>query len=442
MPPLTSTRKRVVALSLIMLCLPSAARTLAAPAPQDARRAERERLGRLMEPSADVEEFRRELSAYFDELEGVLRLADSVPAVRRKFAEAGFKPLTSLAESRGRLAHLSHNDLTQLRAAYAASPGWREAPSALGSLFRPALRERVTRPKTGGDPTDSAITEDNCANGLAAGITNTDISIAEAAVIAAEGVMEAIPSDTISLAARLVTITAFSAVKGTSLALQTLKAIADDCSGAAFEASIQQQLTDARNALTATDNANAAAVVANDDANMGTIVANSDANRATVVANDNTNRAAIIADAAANRAAVFTKIGDTSTAIIANDNANKTAIVANDNANKNAVVANANANTTYLVRVAIEADLSAADNAVPVALFETPETMCAGAAPFNQCGLLGMTRAVVVQTIARLAGSAAAQANSFLAKGDGYKAAGNYRAAYQQYRLAYKAAAK
>lgn len=171
-----------------------------------------------------------------------------------------------------------------------------------------------------------------------------------------------------------------SGVKGAALTLVTLKAIADDCSGAAFEASIQQQLTDTQNA----------------------VIANSDANRA---------------------------------AIVANDNANKNTIVANDNANATML-------RDLLLRTQIETDLAAADSAVPVALFETPETVCTGAAPLNQCGLLGLVRQVVVQTIARLAGSSAAQANSFLAKGDQYKTAGDYKAAYQQYRMAYKAAAK
>ena len=59
----------------------------------------------------------------------------------------------------------------------------------------------------------------------------------------------------------------------------------------------------------------------------------------------------------------------------------------------------------------------------------------------QQCGYLDLVRAIVVQTIANLAGSNASQANSFLAQGDSYKTAGNYRQAYQNYRLAYKTAA-
>jgi len=72
----------------------------------------------------------------------------------------------------------------------------------------------------------------------------------------------------------------------------------------------------------------------------------------------------------------------------------------------------------------------------------TPDTSCGSSAPLNQCGLLGLVRQIVVQTISNLAGANASQANSFLAKVDQYRNAGNYAAAYQQYRAAYKTATK
>jgi hypothetical protein len=199
------------------------------------------------------------------------------------------------------------------------------------------------------------------------------------------------------------------------------------------------------------------ASVANDNANKAAIVSNDNTNKTAIVSNDNANKDAILADNAANKAAVFTKLGDTATlviansdanraAIVTNDNANKAAIVSNDNANRAAIITNDNANATMLrdllLRTQIESDLASVDGAIPLALFETPATQCAGAAPLNQCGMLDLVRQVVVQTISRLAGSSASQANAFLTKGDQYAAAGNYKAAYQQYRQAYKTAAK
>lgn len=186
--------------------------------------------------------------------------------------------------------------------------------------------------------------------------------------------------------------------------------------------------------------------ISNDNANkaaLSTAIANS---QSAIVANDNGNTAALTATIGSTRTAIIANADANGAAIITNDNLNRNTIVANDNANRTAIVANDNANATMLrdllLRTQIEADLASGDGATPVALFETPETVCAGAAPLNQCGLLGLVRQIVVQTIARLAGSGAAQANSFLAKGDQYRTAGNYKAAYQQYRHAYKTAAK
>jgi hypothetical protein len=195
----------------------------------------------------------------------------------------------------------------------------------------------------------------------------------------------------------------------------------------------------------------------NDNTNKNTVVANDNANKNTIVTAISNSQGAIVDNANGNTAALTTAISNTQTAIINNDNTNKNTIVANDDANKNTIVANDNANkntivandnanaamlSNLLLRLQIEADLAAADNATPVALFVTPSISCGSSAPLNQCGLLGLVRQIVVQTISNLIGSNASQANSYLAKGDQYANAGNYAAAYQQYRQAYKAAAK
>jgi hypothetical protein len=157
-------------------------------------------------------------------------------------------------------------------------------------------------------------------------------------------------------------------------------------------------------------------------------------------------------------------------ASVANDNANKTAIINNDNANKTAIINNDNTNTANLtalinqvrtdiinnanankeelknliLRTQIEADLATADNAVPLALYETPSTTCTAslANPPTQCGYLDLVRTIVKETIANVAGPNAAKANALLAQGDAQKAAGRYKQAYLTYRQAYKTAAK
>jgi hypothetical protein len=187
-------------------------------------------------------------------------------------------------------------------------------------------------------------------------------------------------------------------------------------------------------------------IVNNDNTNKNTIVGNDNTNKNTIVTAISNSQGAIVDNANGNTTTLTTAISTTQTAIINNDNSNKNTIVANDNANKNTIVANDNANalmlSNLLLRLQIEADLAAADNATPVALFLTPDTSCGSSTPLNQCGLLGLVRQIVVQTISNLAGSNASQANSFVAKGDQYRNAGNYAAAYQNYRAAYKTATK
>ena len=193
----------------------------------------------------------------------------------------------------------------------------------------------------------------------------------------------------------------------------------DDLTGNVVDASYQR-LFHLHNDLTAST----ASIINNAAANVTTIVNNDNSNKTTIINNDNAN----------------------TTAIQNNDNSNTTNIMNNDNGNRTTIVNNDNANANLLhdllLRTQIEADLAAPDNAIPLALFETPSTECSGASPVNQCGELDFVRQIVAQTITRLGGSSITQANAFLLKGDQYKVAGNYKAAYQQYRQAYKAAAK
>jgi hypothetical protein len=236
------------------------------------------------------------------------------------------------------------------------------------------------------------------------------------------------------------------------LAAETLRnkvqACDDDFDKRLIDASVarlEHVHTDLENSVT-NDNANTATlntalttartnIVNNDNTNKNTIVTNDNTNKNTIVTAISNSQGAIVDNANGNTTTLTTAISNTQTAIINNDNANKNTIVANDNANTLML-------SNLLVRLQIEADLATPDNSTPVALFVSPGTSCGPSAPLNQCGLLGLVRQIVVQTISNLAGSNASQANSFLAKGDQYRNAGNYSAAYQEYRHAYKAATK
>lgn len=143
------------------------------------------------------------------------------------------------------------------------------------------------------------------------------------------------------------------------------------------------------------------------------------------VANDNTNKTAIV-----------TNDNTNTTTITGNDNANKTTILAAIAASQVAINANTDAGKNELrnliLRTQIEANL-AEDHDDAVGLYMTP-----GA----NGGYLESVRAIVIDTIAKLAGTHTVNANKQLAQGDAQKELGNFFKAYSFYRQAYRTAVK
>ena len=373
---------------LVIMQLSFATQTIAAPLPagaQSAKQMESERLSRVMDSATSVEEFRQEVNAYLTEMTDAMRLFNEIEVVRREWNQSGLRPLTTLAQAKRSLASLSTEDLITMRAAYAKVPGWREQPKQMRALLNPEFRRQLEGRESGGI---SAAVADNCADGINAGITNTDIAIATAFEIAAEAIQDVVPPP-FNFAA----VAATAATKGVVLALETLKNIKDDCEGDAFEEAIQNQIATSTTTITsAISNAQTA-----------------------IVNNDNTNAATILNSIAAAK-----------TEIINNDNTNRTLIINNDNKNAAAL-------QDLLLRTQIEADLAEADSATPVAWYLTPT---------GSGGHLDLVQKIVTETLANVlaAGGNIGTAQAFLDRANADKAAGNFKSAYDNYRKAYKAA--
>src|SRR5689334_21841312 len=83
------------------------------------------------------------------------------------------------------------------------------------------------------------IIPDNCNDAkLANGnprVSNSDISISAAFVIAGEGVMEALPTDVLTFEAHAVAAGVLATLKAAQLVLETFKGISDDCSDTDFQ---------------------------------------------------------------------------------------------------------------------------------------------------------------------------------------------------------------
>ena len=444
---------------------------------QTHRQVNNERLHRVMDPLANTEDFRQELTNYFTEMEEVSRLFNQIPVVRERLNENNLKPLSIIAQAKLSIANATPEELRQMREVYAKFPGWRDVPQNMNALINPALRRQLeTRlAAKGGGIQLEAVTPDNCADGISADVSNTDISAAEAAVIAAEAIQDAIPP-----VLNIPAVAATAIVKGIALSLVTLKAIKDDCTGL-DAAAVTTIVNTAKTDIINNDNSNKTmlttaitnsqnAVINNDNSNktmLTTTITNAQTSinnttnasstaittaitnaQTAIVNNDNSNKTMIVNNDNANALTLNTNLTNAKNAIVTNDNTNTTNIVNNDNSNKTMIVNNDNANTTTLInngnantlalndlilRSQIEADLATESNGVKVGWYMTPTA---------NGGKLDLVQQIVTLTLANIqaAGGSIGNAQSFLTQANAAKAAGNFKSAYDNYRKAYKAA--
>lgn len=400
---------------------------------QTAAKLERERMTGIMAPGADIEQFRQEYLNYLGEFQDDMRLFSAVPVIQRKFSSVGLKPVAMLEQAKAAITSMPAEELVRMRAAYSKVPGWRQMPDA---LIRPELRKQLQanlEAQRSGQASILMVTPDNCSDPANATVTNTDISVSTAFVIAGEIVMESLPTDALTFEGHAAASVLLGGLKAATLALQTLKDIREDCKTDDFQADITTKLTAVPGLITASTT---------------TTATNISASTSTTATNISTSTST-----------TATNITTAKTAIINNDNTNTTTILTAIDTAKNLIVADAHANKdemkNLLLRTQIEADLSSTDGAAFVALYETPTNVCkvslndAGlsqyatlpgvpAVPIMQCGLLDLVRAIVRDTIANI--GAGTNAQSFFNVAETQKAQGKYKLAYASYRQAFKAA--
>ena len=252
-------------------------------------------------------------------------------------------------------------------------------------------------------------------NGVSTDPVNV-LTIAKALTLGTEIIKEAIPEDTM-VVPHSIAVVAWGAAKTAEFILDTIHHVYADCKAVKSDHDTSQALSNLSSSLS-TVGGNVS-TVKSDVTSIKTTVGNTNTTITNVSNNVDTVKTTVN-----NVNTTVNNIGTQINAI------NSTVTTTSNNVNT------ANTNITALsdlsLRLMIEADLAAADNSTPVALFETPGV---------KGGYLELVRTIVATTITNLAGSSAGQANSFLAQGDAYKAAGNYKAAYAAYRKAYKSAA-
>lgn len=410
-------------------------------------------------PEAD--QFRADLKKLLEELDSVADIALESDFGRNLIESAGLDLKGTLKRAIDNLQNLSDEDALRLKNAFEKSnPNWKQSGQKMKNIFSEGVRNRLkglpTKPgrQKGGNSslrfsgTDSSnaalildkgrggkfnfnkysqrlssfarssailmvmpgINPETCDPGIGAGDDGImAVYIAKGVALGLQAIMEALPTDAITIAAREAPLAAYFLAEGAALTVEGLYEVEAECEGAKFEFDTTTKLNNLQTSVNS------------------------------IIPNDNANTTTILNKLNENTTIITNKIGDTGTLIINNDNQNKTQIINNDNQNKTEIIINDNNNKNELrdliLRSQIEADLSQPDGSSPIALYELPTA---------QGGYLDLVQTIVTQTISRIkaAGGATGNALTFLNTANAFKAAGKFKAAYDNYRKAYRAASK
>lgn len=396
---------------------------------------ERERIGRIMNPNGDVEEFRAEMKNYLTDFANALSNFEAIPAMREQNKKHSINPAGALDRAIANIDQMPAEDLAKLRKSYAQYPNWRQAPRDIYEISQRLVGNtsaQTTKGKKPGEITPYVIITDDCPD--ISGVPSfADIAVLKAFIVLNEGIIEALPTDVLTILAREAPVVTYTLAQEALVVAETLRAQYDLCTTpttdevtnivAGAKTEIITKLDSGTTTITNAISASETAIVNNDNANRTTIVNNDNANRTTIVNNDNANTLALTNLINATRVEILNTVKDSK-----------------------------EETNNLLLRTQIEADLSSTDGSTFVALYETPGNIClpslnqkglpqigALSSPV-QCGLLDLVRAIVRDTIRNV--GAGTNAQSFFATAEAQRAAGNYKAAYASYRKAYKAASK
>ncbi len=212
---------------------------------------ERARLRGILDPTSNLEEFRREYAAFLAEMQTAMAPMIESRFARELLVQNGLNPVEDLFWARQRLQTLTEQEIFGLRAALSKNLEWRSAPRRIEALMRPEIRELLgkldNRPNARRETLPGGTTPDVCDNAFISGntprVSNTDISIATAAVLAASAIVDALPDDFLSVAGKAIAVVARTVVEAILLTFESLKNISDDCGGSRFENSTSDTLS-------------------------------------------------------------------------------------------------------------------------------------------------------------------------------------------------------
>jgi hypothetical protein len=351
--------------------------------------------------TSDQAAFRQDFTTYLGQMQGVAMKVQATPQGRAAFRSIGFTPAKGFAQARTAVRTMTPEQLAVLQKSLSAYPAWRTLPVKLGRLATRLQAKSGYRLQ---------ITPDDCPTARAAGYTQTDVEIAADVALAADFVLEVVPTDLISIPVRIAAVAIWAVPQGVLRGFEHLYNIAGACDDADHQALVTENL-DAKVSTRATQ-LSVDTVITN-LTNLSTLV-NS---RLDVTVSSRASQASLNVfhnEFTANAIVVNNKLD------AANTKLDDLAIVVSDQGALN-------------LRMHIEDDLSDPGNH-PLALFGVPE---------SNGGHLNLTRSIVADTIAKMqaTGQDVGNAAAFLASGDAARAANDFKGAYREYGKAYRAAA-
>ncbi len=204
---------------------------------------------RLPEADADIESFRVELIGFMRETQAFLKLLSSSETLREKINASGQDLVAEMTAMEAKISLMSTRELISLKAAYpntktlhslvaqlAAARAQLEDSEVLGyvdaafvTMSKQAAQSKNAKSdKVNGKSSVNVISPDICP-ALAGVPSITDIAVLAGVVIVARGVMEALPTDFVTILARVAFVVIFTAAEVALVAIQAVYDIHQNC---------------------------------------------------------------------------------------------------------------------------------------------------------------------------------------------------------------------
>jgi hypothetical protein len=188
----------------------------------------------------DNETFRKQLDQYVSDVQDLSAMLVSTSYGREQALKLTPDLATSAASARHAVAAYTPEQLTILQAAYSHDSAWRERPAQLKKLFTPKLLAEIKALNADGSPHN--VLDQTCDSGPGTPDGALDAYIAEDVTFAAQSVMELLPTDFVSIAAREIPTGLFIAGEVAHKVLEQLNGIYVECEGIKAGWRIDQKL--------------------------------------------------------------------------------------------------------------------------------------------------------------------------------------------------------